>query len=132
MSSRPCSVVTVLRASASKSGKCSRSVWKCRTSNCRSRSFDLVQHGQVRGEVGFQRRGSSRIACSRTAHQPRLGACIGRGEQRDLVAEIAQRIAQVRDDSLRAAIELRRYGFVERGDLGNFHILRDECSMDVP
>ena len=52
-SSRPCNVVTVRSAMSSKIGKCSRSTWKCSTSNSSARRPHIVQHGQVCGEVAI-------------------------------------------------------------------------------
>src|SRR5579871_5016649 len=37
------------------------------------------------------------------------------------MAQIDEGVAQMRDHTFRAAIELRGNGFIQRGDLGNFH-----------
>ncbi len=52
----------------------------------------------------------------------RLRQAIARGEERDIVSEFHQCICQISDDTLRAAVQFRRYGFRERCDLCNSHI----------
>ena len=45
------------------------------------------------------------------------------GVQRDVVAAVDERVAQRGDDTLRAAVVVRRHRFVEGCDLGNLHDL---------
>ncbi len=67
---------------------------------------DLGQHGQVRRHVGRQRVWvqSDRLVAASDQSCPGIG--FGAGEQRDVVTEIHQRVAQVGDHTFRPAIEL--------------------------
>ena len=57
-----------------------------------------------------------------------LGLRVAAGEQGHVVAELDQRVGQVGDDALGAAIEPRRDAFVQRGDLGDLHDSRARVS----
>ena len=81
----------------------------------------LVQHREVRGHVRFERRGIQTDRAVAHRDQLGVGVRIGGCEQRDFVTELHQRVAQIRDDALGAAIQLRRNGFGERRDLGDVH-----------
>ena len=84
-------------------------------------SSHLGDLGHVRRQVGFQR---GRVQPDRLVadhHQPGLGAGLGAGEQGDLVAQLYQGVGQMRRHPLGAAIEPRRDGFIERGNLGDTH-----------
>ena len=54
-------------------------------------------------------------------HEFRLGHGIAAREKRHIMSGVDQRLRQPGDDPLRAAIELRRDGFGEGGDLGDSH-----------
>ncbi len=84
----------------------------------------LVQHRQMCGQVGLQGRGIKADGLVAHRRQAGLGGGVSAGEQRDLVAEVDQRVAEVRHDPFRSAIELRGHRFVERGNLSNFHANR--------
>ena len=82
---------------------------------------DLGQLAQVRGEVGLERRRIEPDGLVAHGDQMGLGLRPGAGEQGHLVAELHQRVAQVRDDALGAAVQARRDGFIEGCDLGDPH-----------
>ena len=79
----------------------------------------LVQHRQVRREVGLERAGIEPDGLVPHRHQRGAGPRLGAGEQRHLVAELDQGVGEVGDDPFRAAVEAGRDRFVERRDLGN-------------
>src|SRR5690349_9437756 len=88
----------------------------------RGASFDLVQHGQVCGKIGFQRRSIEADRLISNRDKTRFRARIGRGEQCDLMPQLYERIAEVRDCPFRAAIQLRRYSFIQRSNLRDSHV----------
>ena len=111
-SARPC---------RAKNGKWIRSTWKWRTSNscrrrCTSCSIDRCAARSDFSGAGIE---PDRLIAHR--HQLGLGLRVGAGEQGHLVAQVDQRVGQVGDDPLGAAIESRRHGFVQRRDLGDPH-----------
>ena len=120
-SSRPCRVVTVRSACSAKKGKCIRSRWKWTMSNSCASAMDLVQHRHVRREIGLEIAGIEPDGLIAAGHQLGLGPRFGAGEQGHLVAEVDERIRQVRDDSLRAAIKSRRHRLVQRRNLSDPH-----------
>ncbi len=75
-SSRPCSVVTVFRASARNSGKCTLSMWKWSTSNScarwRTRSSITESEGRVSFVLGSRRSalGAQATSFARVAESP--------------------------------------------------------------
>src|SRR5438128_7276634 len=80
---------------------------------------DVGQHRKVSGDVGLEWRRveSERLIASR--YQSSLRAGIGAREQRDLVAQIDQSIRQMGHYAFGAAVQMRRYRFVERRDMRN-------------
>ncbi len=85
---------------------------------------DLVQHGQVCGQVGLQRRGVQPDRLVAHGRQARLGGGISAGKQGHVMSEIDQSVAQVGDHSFRTAIEFGRDRFIEGGNLSNLHANR--------
>ena len=82
----------------------------------------IEQHAHVRGEVRLEDGG---IQADRlVAHRHQLGArlCFGRCEQRDIVAGVHQCIGEPGHHPFRAAVQFRRYRFIERGDLRDFQV----------
>ncbi len=79
----------------------------------------LVQHGHVGGEIGLQGRGIEPDGLVTDRRQPGPGLGFRAGEQSDVVSQVHQGVAQVRDHALGAPVELRRNRFVERGDLSD-------------
>jgi hypothetical protein len=88
----------------------------------RGPSFDLVQHGQVCGKIGFQRCNIEADRLISYRDKTRFRARIGGGEQGDLVPQLHQGIAEVRDGPFRAAIQLRRHSFIQRSNLRDSHV----------
>jgi hypothetical protein len=71
---------------------------------------DLGDLAQVSGEIGFQGRGIKPDGLVANGDQLGLGLGFGAGEQGDVVTEIDERVGQVGDDTLRAAIQTWRNG----------------------
>ena len=72
---------------------------------------EVVAHSRVEA----QRAGPDRFELGR-------GDAVAAGEQRDVVAERDQLVAQIGDDPFGAAVKLGRHGFHQRGDLGDLHV----------
>src|ERR1700686_5525892 len=75
-------------------------------------SAQLVQHGEMRGEIGLQRARveTDRLIPDRNEIRSRSG--ISTGEQRHLVTDLDQRVGEMRHDSLGATVESRWHGLV--------------------
>src|SRR4051794_10213904 len=84
-------------------------------------AMNLVQHRHVRGEIRLEIAGIEPDRLITAGHQRGLGPCLRAGEQGHLVAELHERVREVRDNPFRAAIESRRHGLVQRGNLGDPH-----------
>ena len=85
---------------------------------------DVVEHGQVRGQVGLERRRIEPDCLIALGDEARRGARLGAREEGHIVTEIDKRVGEVRDDSLRASVETRRHRLVERSDERNPQSLR--------
>jgi hypothetical protein len=83
--------------------------------------MELVQHGQVSGKVRLQQRRIKPDGLIAHGNQRRAGIGFRAREQRDLMAQLHKRVAQVRDDAFGAAIQFRRHRLVEGRDLSDFH-----------
>src|SRR6185437_1977147 len=81
----------------------------------------LVHHREMRREVGLERVRiePDRLIPDGDERRPRLRVCAR--EEDHIVAQVHQRVRQVGDDPLGAAVEARRHCLVERGNLGNPH-----------
>ncbi len=77
----------------------------------------LVQHREVCGNVGFERRRIEAYGLLAHRHEARRRLCLSTCEQRDVVPLVHQRIGEVGHDALGSAVETRRNRFGEGGDL---------------
>ena len=82
---------------------------------------NLVQHGEVGGEVGFRGRWIETDRLIADRDEPGFSVGVGAGEQRHLVPKIHQGVAKMSNHPLGAPVEFRRHGFIEGSDLGDFH-----------
>ena len=81
----------------------------------------FMQHGQVSGQVRFQR---TRIEPNGLiAYRNQRRPCVGlrTREQRDLVPKLHESVGQVRHDAFGAAIQAWRHRLIQRRDLSDFH-----------
>ena len=85
------------------------------------RGAQLREHVQVRRDVRFQRRGIQANGLIAAGEKRGLGVGIAAGEQGDLMAQIDQRVGQMRHHPFGAAVKLRRDRLVQGRDLGDFH-----------
>src|SRR5688572_22780283 len=87
----------------------------------------IMEHRQMCGEVLLQWRGIETYGLFTCRHERGVRTCVRCCKQRDVVPQADQRIDQMGDDALGTPIQFGRNGFVEWGDLGDFHGARLEC-----
>jgi hypothetical protein len=71
----------------------------------------LVEHREMRGNLRFELRGVKTDRAIASHDEPGAGARIAARKERHVVAEIDERIGEVCNNSLGAAVESRRYRF---------------------
>ena len=97
-------------------------MWKCSTSN----SSAWRRTSSISSICGRDPVADARVQTQRArpdGFQLGLGDGVAGREQRHVMAEIDQRLGDLGHDALGAAVEFRRHGFGQRGDLRNPHIL---------
>ena len=77
----------------------------------------LVQHRQMRGDVGLERRRVESYGLLAHRHEERRRLGFRAREQRDVVSLIHQGIGEVGHDALGSTVKARRNRFGKRGDL---------------
>jgi hypothetical protein len=73
----------------------------------------LMQHRQMRREIGFQRRRIKPNRLVAHGYQGCTGFRLGAREQRDVVAKIRKRIREMGDDAFGATVQLWRNGLIQ-------------------
>ena len=94
---------------------------KMQNIECMPAQMKLMQHGQVSGQVRFQRARIEPDGLIAYRDQPRPCVCLRAREQRDLVPELDESVGQVRDDAFSAAIQARRHRLIQGRDLSDLH-----------
>ena len=79
----------------------------------------LVQHGEMRRHIGFQRRRIEPDGLIAHRHQCRPCLRLRAREQRHVVPKLHQRVGQVRHDPFGAAVEPGRDRLIQRRDLSD-------------
>jgi hypothetical protein len=81
----------------------------------------VVQHRQVRGQIGFERMRVQPEGARTRRDQFGARAAVPAGEDRDLVSQIDQCIGQVSHDAFCASVEAGRDRFIQRCDMSDTH-----------
>jgi hypothetical protein len=88
---------------------------------------DFVHHRQMRRQFGFEGMWIEPKCLishrNKRCPRPRLRAC----EQDDIMAEVEQRVSQMRDNPLGTPIKAGGHRLMERGNLRNPHCMSPEC-----
>ena len=79
----------------------------------------VLKHREVRGRLRLDRIGIEAQRRIAPRDEPGVRRRVRAREQRDVVPELDQRVREIRDDALRAAVALRGHRFRERRDLCN-------------
>src|SRR5690606_13903676 len=82
---------------------------------------NFVHQCKMRGEIGFARCPVESNSLITDWDQLRLGLRLYGRKEGDVMPEVDQCIGEISDDAFRAAIEAWWHGFIERGNLGDFH-----------
>ena len=83
--------------------------------------MQLVQHGEMGGEIGLQWVRVEPDGLVADGHQPGLGPGVGAGEQHDVMPELDQGVGKMGHDPLGTAVEAGRHRFVEGRHLCDPH-----------
>ena len=95
-------------------------------------STHLGQHRHMSRQIGFQRHGIQADRLIPDGYQTRSRPGLGGREQGDLVAKIDQGVGKVGHHALGPPVKARRNGFIEGGNLRNFHGTDPERRLSQP